>query len=243
MHKTGGKLSNVDTKKLENAISEKQELEAKVQTLAAKLKFTEEALGELKSKVPNDIASDIEAMLQKRINSELQATQSEVSSHGTPQQPSMSMPPPPPPPPLPPSSLFGKSTMPMPPPIPPPAPPFLGFPGPPPPPPPPPLPMGLHALSKPPPAPPLAPANELPFGMKAKKKYKNDQPLKRINWNKVEAKKLNENSFWVKANEERFANEDFFKILIENFSTKQTKPSKRRFQSINPPVVNIPSTK
>ncbi len=66
--------------------------------------------------------------------------------------------------------------------------------------------------------------NVLPFGMKEKKKYKVDQPLKRINWNKIQAQKLKENSFWVKANEDKFANDDLCKLLLENFSTKQTKP-------------------
>ena len=63
----------------------------------------------------------------------------------------------------------------------------------------------------------------LPFGLKEKKKYKVDQPLKKVNWNKVQTQQLKENSFWVKANEEKFASEDLFQILIENFSTKQTK--------------------
>ena len=60
--------------------------------------------------------------------------------------------------------------------------------------------------------------------MKEKKKYKVDQPLKRINWNKIQAQKLKENSFWVKANEDKFATDDLCKLLLENFSTKQTKP-------------------
>jgi hypothetical protein len=62
--------------------------------------------------------------------------------------------------------------------------------------------------------------------MKEKKKYKIEQPLKRVNWNKIQTQRLKENSFWVKANEEKFANEDFFKILVENFSTKPAKSSK-----------------
>lgn len=145
----GGRLTNADSKKLENAISEKQELEAKCQTLVTKLKCTEEALGELKQKVPNEIAAEIEAMLTKRLNSELAA----ASNNGP-------APPPPPPPPPP----FFNSSIPPPPPPPPPPP---SFGGPPPPPPPPPPPFGLT----PPPPPPFPgsgpPPPPPPFGMKA----------------------------------------------------------------------------
>ncbi len=59
--------------------------------------------------------------------------------------------------------------------------------------------------------------------MKEKKKYTVDQPLKRINWNKIQTQRLKENSFWVKANEEKYAHDDVCQILIENFSTKATK--------------------
>jgi len=86
MGKNGGGLSAGDAKKLEQAITEKQELEARAQTLATKLKCTEEALGELKSKVPNEIASEIESMLQRRLSSELAAAKQAAAS-----------PPPPPP--------------------------------------------------------------------------------------------------------------------------------------------------
>lgn len=91
MAKNGGtgKLTPADSKKLEQAISEKQELEARVQTLGTKLKCTEEALGELKAKVPNEIANEIEAMLQKRLTSELAVSK----------QSSVPPPAPPPPPP------------------------------------------------------------------------------------------------------------------------------------------------
>ena len=59
--------------------------------------------------------------------------------------------------------------------------------------------------------------------MKEKKKYTIDLPLKRINWSKIHTRELKENSFWVKANDEKFASEDLFKVLIDNFSTKPTK--------------------
>ena len=100
-----GKLSNADAKKLENAISKSQELGAQNQTLETKLKCTEEALNELKKKVPNEVANEIDTMLLKRLNAELKS----------------STPPPPPPPPPPP--LSG-----LPPPPPPPPPPMMGGP-------------------------------------------------------------------------------------------------------------------
>lgn len=59
--------------------------------------------------------------------------------------------------------------------------------------------------------------------MKEKKKYSVEQPLKRINWNKIQTQRLKENSFWVRANEERYAQDDVCQILIENFSTKTVK--------------------
>ena len=59
--------------------------------------------------------------------------------------------------------------------------------------------------------------------MKEKKKYTVEQPLKKINWNKIQTQRLKENSFWVKANEEKYACDDVCQILIENFSTKTAK--------------------
>jgi hypothetical protein len=227
-----GKLSNADAKKLENAISERQELEAKVQTLTTKLKYTEEALGELKSKVPNDIAAEIESILIKKLSSE--SANGSLPFGGPPPPP----PPPPPfamtgsggpPPPPPPPFMFNGNAGggPAPPPVPPPPPFFGGSGGPPPPPPPPPLggvPLGPKNMNIQAPPPPQL-ANTLPFGLKEKRKYVVDQPLKKVNWNKVQTQKLKENSFWIKANEEKFATEDVMKLLLENFSTKQTKPS------------------
>jgi hypothetical protein len=34
---------------------------------------------------------------------------------------------------------------------------------------------------------------------------------------------LKENAFWVKANEQNFANDELFQVLNENFSTKKAK--------------------
>ena len=73
--------------------------------------------------------------------------------------------------------------------------------------------------------------------MKEKKKYKVDQPLKRINWSKIQTKDLSEKSFWVRVNEEKLASDDVCQMLIENFSTKSTKLSK-----VYPPFSRITSS-
>ncbi|KAL8566717.1 hypothetical protein ACOMHN_050365 [Nucella lapillus] len=126
------------------------------------------------------------------------------------------IPPPPPPPPLP----GGKGIPPPPPPPPfpgggiPPPPPPPGV-GPPPPPPPPgaPRPPGF-------PPPPSLPVNQLPHGIKEKKKYTVKVPTKRLNWNKVNLKQLDKKSVWVKANESEFEDIDIFLNLESLFSTK-----------------------
>ncbi|XP_066524903.1 protein diaphanous homolog 1 [Hoplias malabaricus] len=146
------------------------------------------------------------------------------------------MPPPPPPPPLP--------GMPMPPPppplpgqggmMPPPPPPLPGGPGIPPPPPPPP---GAPGMPPPPPMPGMPPpppggtlvwappVPQLPFGLEPKKDYKPEVPLKRANWSKIGPEELSENSFWVKAKEDRFESNELFSKLSLTFSS-QTKTNK-----------------
>uniref|UniRef100_A0AAX7T7H2 Diaphanous related formin 1 n=1 Tax=Astatotilapia calliptera TaxID=8154 RepID=A0AAX7T7H2_ASTCA len=144
-----------------------------------------------------------------------------------PPPPLPGMPGPPPPPPLP-----GMPGPPPPPPLPgmpgpPPPPPLPGMPGPPPPggpgiPPPPPC------LGMPPPPPfamggwgaPAPPA--LPFGLKPKKEYKPEVQLKRANWSKIGPEDLSENSFWIKAKEDQFENNELFAKLTLTFSS-QTK--------------------
>ncbi|NXW29721.1 DIAP1 protein, partial [Phaetusa simplex] len=127
--------------------------------------------------------------------------------------------PPPPPPPLP-----GGAAPPPPPPLPggagpPPPPPLPGGAAPPPPPPPfggPPMPPPLGGV---PFAPfPVIPA--LPHGMKEKKKYKLEVTMKRINWSKIEPQEIAENSFWVKAEEDKFENPELFAKLAVTFGTQ-----------------------
>uniref|UniRef100_A0A4W6ED61 Diaphanous related formin 1 n=1 Tax=Lates calcarifer TaxID=8187 RepID=A0A4W6ED61_LATCA len=148
-----------------------------------------------------------------------------------------SIPPPPPPPPLPgmpvpppPPPLPGMPGPPPPPPLPgmgpPPPPPLPGM-GPPPPPPPPgapgmppPPPFGMGGWGAP--APP-----QLPFGLQPKKDYKPEVQLKRANWSKIGPEDLSENSFWTKAKEEQFENNELFAKLTLTFSS-QTKTKKEQ---------------
>ncbi|NXQ59904.1 DIAP2 protein, partial [Anthoscopus minutus] len=144
---------------------------------------------------------------------------------------------PPPPPPLPGAGI------PPPPPLPgvPPAPPLPGGAGPPPPPPlpggagpPPPPPLPGGAVPPPPPfgGPPMPPPlggvpfapfpvmPALPHGMKEKKKYKLEVSMKRINWSKIEPQEIGENSFWVKAEEDKFEDPELFAKLALTFGTQ-----------------------
>ncbi|XP_062281095.1 LOW QUALITY PROTEIN: protein diaphanous homolog 1-like [Scomber scombrus] len=155
------------------------------------------------------------------------------------------IPPPPPPPPLP-----GMPGPPPPPPLPgmpgpPPPPPLPGMPGPPPPPPlpgmgpppPPPLP-GCPGIPPPPPGPGMPPPPpfgmggwgapappQLPFGLQPKKEYKPEVQLKRANWSKIGPEDLSEKSFWTKAKEDKYENNELFAKLTLTFSS-QTKTSK-----------------
>ncbi|XP_029297184.1 protein diaphanous homolog 1 isoform X2 [Cottoperca gobio] len=159
-------------------------------------------------------------------------------------------PPPPPPPPLP-----GMPGPPPPPPLPgmpgpPPPPPLPGMPGPPPPPPlpgmgppPPPPPPGFPGMPPPPPGPGMPPPPpfgmgtwvaaappSLPYGLEPKKEYKPEVQLKRANWSKIGSEDLSEKSFWIKAKEGKFENNELFAKLTLAFSsqTKTTKAKKEQ---------------
>uniref|UniRef100_A0A674H097 Diaphanous related formin 2 n=1 Tax=Taeniopygia guttata TaxID=59729 RepID=A0A674H097_TAEGU len=155
----------------------------------------------------------------------------------------------PPPPPLPGASFppapppLPGGAIPPPPPLPgvPPPPPLPGAAGPPPPPPlpggagpPPPPPLPGGAVPPPPPfgGPPMPPplggalfapfpaVPALPHGMKEKKKYKLEVSMKRINWSKIEPQEIGENSFWVKAEEDKFEDPELFAKLALTFGTQ-----------------------
>ncbi|KAK6298342.1 hypothetical protein J4Q44_G00313970 [Coregonus suidteri] len=146
---------------------------------------------------------------------------------------------PPPPPPLP-----GMAGMPPPPPplpgmagMPPPPPPLPGMAGMPPPPPPPP------GMGMPPPPPgmggwgaPVPPP--LPFGLAPKKEYKPEVQLKRANWSKIGYEDLSENSFWTKAKEDSYENNELFAKLTLAFSS-QTKTT-GALQQLHLPPPPIP---
>ncbi|XP_039444037.1 protein diaphanous [Culex pipiens pallens] len=148
-----------------------------------------------------------------------------------PQMPGMGPPPPPPPPggvgPPPPPPMPGMGGAPRPPPPPmmpgmgPPPPPMPGM-GPPPPPmmpgmgpPPPPGMPGFRPM-----VPMVAP---LPHGLKPKKKWDTDGPMKRANWKAIVPQKLSESSFWVKVQEDKLADDEILSGLAQKFSSKPVK--------------------
>ncbi|XP_054841487.1 protein diaphanous homolog 1 [Eublepharis macularius] len=153
------------------------------------------------------------------------------------------MPPPPPPlpggpgvPPPPPPLPGGPGVPPPPPPLPggpgvPPPPPLPGGPGVPPPPPPlfggggappPPLPPGFGTMTTSVPV--------LPFGLAPKRMYKPEVQLRRTNWSKITAQELSQDCFWVKAQEDRFENDELFAKLTLAFSVAQSKCKSKKQQ-------------
>ena len=133
--------------------------------------------------------------------------------------------PPPPPPPPPPSSFGGGPPIPPPPPgsAPPPPPPPPGSSGPPPPPPPP----GMNIPCIPPPPQGLgfaAPVNEdsilIKLGMKRKKKWDIEETTKRTNWKVVPAQKLTKDAFWTQVDEEKLASQSLIEKITSKFGTK-----------------------
>ncbi|CAF0847252.1 unnamed protein product [Rotaria sordida] len=136
--------------------------------------------------------------------------------------------PPPPPPfpgsadPSPPFSGFGV-------PPPPPPPPFPGF-GVPPPPPPPPFPgfgvppppstMGSYG---PPPPPPMMMGfvpPQLPQYLRRKQKYAVTEPVKKVQWSKINPHAIKKDSMWVHVDEEKYVNDELFSDIRKNFASK-----------------------
>ncbi|XP_058447723.1 protein diaphanous [Malaya genurostris] len=189
-------------RRMEELQTSKQEAEARVAALEDRLKEIE-ATGVIspkgKSKLP------------------------QISIPPPPQMPGMGPPPPPPPP--------GSGAPPPPPPPmmpgvprPPPMPGMGGAPRPPPMPgmgpPPPPMPgMGFPGIR------PMAPVPvPLPHGLKPKKKWDTDGPMKRANWKAIIPQKLSEHSFWVKVQEDKLADDEILSGLAMKFSSKPMKP-------------------
>ncbi|CAF3047800.1 unnamed protein product [Rotaria sp. Silwood2] len=159
--------------------------------------------------------------------------------------PPSSIPPPPPPfpdfciPSPPPFPSFG---VPLPPPFPilagpPPPPPFPGSAGPPPPPPPPPFPgFGVSSLPPsstmgsggppppPPPPPPMMPGfgapPQLPQYLRKKQKYAVTEPVKKVQWSKINPHTIKKDSMWVHVDEEKYVNDELFSDIRKNFASK-----------------------
>ncbi|KAH0953784.1 hypothetical protein HN011_009923, partial [Eciton burchellii] len=199
------------TQKLEEAIASRQEAEAKLQHAENKIKELEQ--GTARSVGPRTAICP-----------------------PPPPMPGMGGPPPPPPPPMPgsggpPPPPMPGMMCPPPPPMPgskgPPPPPMPGMGGPPPPPMPgmgpPPPPMGAFS----PPVPP--PMQTLPHGLKPKKKWEVEGPLKRANWKAILPHKLTEKSFWTKVQEDRLASPEILDGLAQKFSSK---PSGKRVDDV-----------
>ncbi|XP_071500054.1 protein diaphanous homolog 2-like isoform X2 [Diadema antillarum] len=226
-----GKAGKLE-KELEQEVTARQEMDAKLSQANKKLEETEKELEDLKQKIASGALTAAVA-------------------GGAPPPPGGGAPPPPPPPPggpgipPPPPPPGGMGIPPPPPPpggpgIPPPPPPPGGFGGPPPPPPPPgmggppppPPPMGGKG---PPPVPggvPMfggmspggpSPQSSLPHGMKAKKKYTPQTPMKRANWSKINPRQLNKKSFWVQAKEDRLEKDVVMEQLALLFASKPAK--------------------
>ncbi|XP_017883364.1 protein diaphanous isoform X2 [Ceratina calcarata] len=185
------------SQKLEEAIASKQETEAKLQHAENKIR-------------------ELEQGGARTTTSNTKISMGDKAAPPPPPPPPGGMPPPPPPPPG-----MGGPRPPMPPPLPgggPPPPPMPGMPrGPAPPPMPgmggPPMPPGLM-----PPA--MNIPQPLPLGLKPKKKWEVDAPLKRANWKAILPHKLTEKSFWVKVQEDRLANPEILDGLAQKFASK-----------------------
>lgn len=185
--------------KLESAIAARQEAEAKVAHLEERLQQGGVAVG------PGGVSQGNIAAIAKAI--------------GSPGGP-----PPPPPPPMPGASAGAPPPPPMPGgPRPPPPPPMPGMGGGPPPPPPPPM-MGGPRPPPPPMGGPLPPSmpvpDALPHGLKPKKKWDVDGPLKRANWKTIIPNKMSEKAFWVNVQEDKLASPDILNGLQQKFASK-----------------------
>ncbi|XP_072948697.1 protein diaphanous [Epargyreus clarus] len=192
---------------LEAAIAARQEAEARAARLEEKLRQAPAAAAS-----PGNVAA-----IAKVIG----------SPGGPPPPPPPPMPggagPPPPPPPPMPGAGGG--------PPPPPPPPFPGMGGAPPPPPPPgaggaPPPPPMMGGPRPPPpfggpmAPRMPQPDVLPYGLKPKKKWEVEGPLKRANWKTIIPQRMSEKAFWVKVQEDKLASPDILTGLAQKFSSK-----------------------
>ncbi|XP_032678760.1 protein diaphanous isoform X4 [Odontomachus brunneus] len=197
------------SQKLEEAIASRQEAEAKLQHAENKIKELEQGTGGARPAGGG--------------------ARTTVGPPPPPPLPGMGGgPPPPPPPPLP------GGGAPVPPPMCPPPPPMPGSRGPPPPPMPgAPAPPPMPGMGPPPPPmatfSPIPPTQVLPPGLKPKKKWEVDGPLKRANWKAIMPHKLTEKSFWMKVQEDRLASPEILDGLVQKFASK---PSGKKIDDV-----------
>lgn len=98
-------------------------------------------------------------------------------------------------------------------------------------PPPPPM-MGMF---RPPGMPGLPKVEVLPHGLKPKKKWDPDGPMKRANWKAIIPQKMSEKSFWVKVQEEKLASDmSILSGLAAKFSSKPAKKTTEKDQLDRP---------
>ncbi|XP_031653787.1 protein diaphanous homolog 2 isoform X2 [Oncorhynchus kisutch] len=204
------------SKKFDEEFSARQEAQAESQKKEEKIKELEGQICNLKTQLASEANKLKEA--QKVISEaecqvQIAAGPAAAGTGAPPPALPGGLAPPPPPPP-------GMASMPPPPP--PPPPPGVGPPPPPPPPgcgPPPPPPFP-GAPGIPPPPMMAIPVIKLPYGLEAKKTYKPEVVMKRINWSKIVPQEMAENCFWIKVKEEKFENQEFFEQLSLSFSSR-----------------------
>ncbi|XP_033328882.2 diaphanous related formin 1 isoform X1 [Megalopta genalis] len=234
------------SQKLEEAIASKQEAEAKLQHAENKIRELEQTGGK---PTGASMVSDHGYLLLLLELLLIPTVLLQMRGPGlVPQAPPMPPPfpggcaPPPPPPPPPPPGM-GIPGPPRPPAMPgcmgPPPPPMPGM-GPPPPPMP-----GMGPI--PPPmmpgfgvGPPANTTQSLPLGLKPKKKWEVEAPLKRANWKAILPQKLTEKSFWTKVQEERLASPEILDGLSQKFASK---PSGKKIDDVVDKSVPAKKTK
>ncbi|RWS29071.1 protein diaphanous-like protein [Leptotrombidium deliense] len=214
--------------KLEESITAKEECEAKMQQQQCKIEDYEKQINDLKNKLSQAPSAGTVSVPSSGVPPPPPLPGSGASIPPPPPMPGMTggprIPPPPPmpgmgagPPPPPPLPGMGAG--------PPPPPPMPGMGGGPPPPPPPP---GMGGGPPPPPfpggPPPPAfsfgpPKPAMPCGMKPKKEYKLDAPIKRPNWRKITPTKISKEAFWVGVDEDSLASDDIFDGINAKFTT------------------------
>ncbi|XP_029581804.1 protein diaphanous homolog 2 isoform X1 [Salmo trutta] len=202
------------SKKFDEEFSARQEAQAESQKKEEKIKELEGQICNLKTQLAS------EANKLKEAQKVISEAECQVQIAAGPAAAGTGVPPPalpgglaPPPPPPP-----GMASMPPPPP----PPPGVGPPPPPPPPgcgPPPPPPFP-GAPGIPPPPMMAIPVIKLPYGLVAKKTYKPEVVMKRVNWSKIVPQEMAENCFWIKVKEEKFENQEFFEQLSLSFSSR-----------------------